>query len=265
MADVRQRFRELHETPFVIPNPWDAGSAKLLAAAGFEALATTSAGYAGTLGRLDGAVTREEVLAHARDLVAATPLPVSADLENGFGHTPEAVAETIGLAADTGLAGGSIEDYGGEEEGLYDLGLAVERIQAAVEANRALAHPMVLTARAENHFRGHPDLADTIARLQAFEEAGADVLYAPGLTSPDELRQVTSNVGRPVNALVLPGGPSVPELYEIGVMRVSTGSGLFMATQAALLEAADELRGPGTHGFWQRALAKAKEARQALA
>ncbi|MEM7410209.1 MAG: isocitrate lyase/phosphoenolpyruvate mutase family protein [Myxococcota bacterium] len=260
----RQRFLELHKTPFIIPNPWDRGSVRLLETAGFPALATTSAGFAGTRGRLDGDVTRDEVLAHARDLVGVTELPISADLENGFGDRPEDAAETIRGAAETGLAGGSIEDYGGPDVGLYPAELAAERIRAAVEANQGLEEPLVLTARAENHFRGHPDLADTITRLQAFQEAGADVLYAPGLSSLEDFRSVVASVDRPINGLILPGGPSVPELFEAGVTRVSTGSALHMATQAALLEAAQELLGAGTHAFWQRALAHAGSVRDAL-
>jgi 2-methylisocitrate lyase-like PEP mutase family enzyme len=197
-------------------------------------------------------VTREEALEHARQLSAATPLPVSADLENGFGDAPELVADTIALASRTGLAGCSIEDYG--PQGLYARGLAVDRVRAAVEASRKDSTPLVITARCENFFRGNPDLADTIARLQAYQEAGADVLYAPGLRSVDDVRRVVAEVDRPLNVLILPGGPSVRELFEAGATRISTGSALAAAAQDALVEAARELLDHGSHEFWQRAL-----------
>jgi 2-methylisocitrate lyase-like PEP mutase family enzyme len=254
--DLRQRFREMHRTPFVIPNPWDVGSARILASLGFQALATTSAGMANALGRADGGVTRDEALAHAREIAAATPLPVSADLENGFGDPPELVAETVRLASETGLAGLSIEDFGAER-GLYDRALAADRVRAAVEASRKDASPLVITARAENFFRGRPDLADAIARLQAYQEAGADVLYAPALTTLDQVRSVVAEVDRPLNVLIMPGGPSVPELFAAGAARVSTGSALAMAAQDALVQAARELLDPGTHEFWKQALRSA--------
>lgn len=248
----RERFRALHEGPFLMPNPWDRGSARILAALGFEALATTSAGFANTLGRPDGHVTRDEAIAHARTIVEATPLPVSADLENGFGDAPQEVAHTLECALEVGLAGCSIEDWSGET--IYPLPLAVDRIRAAIETSRADPEPLVLTARAENHIRGNPDLADTIARLQAYQEAGADVLYAPGLATLDDVRRVAGEIDRPLNVLILPGGPSVPELFEAGATRVSVGSALAAAAQAALVEAGRELLDPGTHGFWAKAI-----------
>jgi 2-methylisocitrate lyase-like PEP mutase family enzyme len=253
--DQRQAFRDLHKTPFILPNPWDAGSAKILASMGFSALATTSAGFANALGRLDGGITRDEAIAHAALIDQATPLPVNADLENGFGDEPSAAAETISRALDTGIAGGSIEDFG--NGAIYPADLAIERIRAAVETNRQSDSPLVLTARAENHIRGNPDLADTIARLQGYQEAGADVLYAPGLTSIDDIRSVISSVERPVNILVMPGGPTIPELFEAGAIRVSTGSAISMAAQSALVEAAKELLDSGTHEFWLKALPNA--------
>ncbi len=261
----RDHFRELHESPFVIPNPWDAGSARILASLGFRALATTSGGHAASLGRLDGAVTREEALQHAEVIAAATALPVSADLEQGFGDAPELVGETIRLASATGLAGCSIEDWSGGPEGrIYPRPLAAERVRAAVEASRQDSPALVLTARCENHLRGNPDLADTIERLQAYQEAGADVLYAPALRDLADIRSLVAAVDRPVNVLLLPGGPSVPELFEAGVKRVSLGSALSLAAQAALVEAARELLDSGTQEFWTRALASAPAVRKAL-
>jgi 2-methylisocitrate lyase-like PEP mutase family enzyme len=251
--DVRQRFRDLHETQFVMPNPWDVGSARILASLGFPALATTSAGFANSMGRPDGAVTRDEALEHARQISAATPLPVSADLENGFGDAPELVAETVALASRTGLAGCSIEDYG-PQQGLYALGLAADRVRAAVEASRKDSSPLVITARAENFFRGNPDLADTIARLQAYQEAGADVLYAPAIRSADDVRRIAAEVDRPLNVLIMPGGPTVRELFEAGAARISTGSAMAAAAQDALVQAARELLDGGSHEFWARAL-----------
>jgi 2-methylisocitrate lyase-like PEP mutase family enzyme len=251
--DLRQHFRDLHRRHFVIPNPWDVGSARILASLGFPALATTSGGFANSLGRLDGHTTRDEALEHARQISAATLLPVSADLENGFGDAPEFVADTVALASRTGLAGCSIEDYA-QERGLYPIELASDRVRAAVEASRKDASPLVITARAENFLRGKPDLADTIARLQRYQEAGADVLYAPGIKSPDDLRRVAAEVDRPLNALILPGGPSVRELFDAGVTRVSTGSALAAVAQDALVQAARELLDPGTHEFWSRAI-----------
>jgi 2-methylisocitrate lyase-like PEP mutase family enzyme len=247
---------ELHAAPgaFVIPNPWDAGSARMLAAMGFEALATTSAGFAHSLGLKDGEPGREVTLLNAREIIAAAPdLPVSADLENGFGDDPEAAAETIVLAAEAGLAGGSIEDASSAPGNpIYDFELAVERVAAAVEAARSrAAAPFVLIARAENFLRGHPDLDDTIKRLQAFEKAGADMLYAPGLPDLETVRAVCSAVSKPVN--VIPMGKlaqsSVAELADAGARRISIGSGLSAAALGAFLRGARELKDNGTFRF----------------
>ncbi len=251
--DLRQRFRELHTAPFVIPNPWDVGSARILASLGFQALATSSAGFANSLGRPDGGVTREEALEHARQISAATPLPVNADFENGFGDAPEIVAETVSLASQTGLAGCSIEDYG-PEPGLYSKEFAAARVAAAVEASRKDSSPLVITARCENFFRGNPDLADAIARLQAYQEAGADVLYAPAIVALDDVRSVVAEVDRPLNVIIMPGGPNVPELFEAGATRVSIGNAMAAAAQDALIQAAREILDPGTHEFWSRAI-----------
>jgi 2-methylisocitrate lyase-like PEP mutase family enzyme len=250
------RFLALHVPgrPLLLPNPWDAGSARALASLGFEALATTSSGFAATLGRLDGSVTRDEALAHAGQVVAATALPVSADLENGFASDPEGVAETVRRAREVGLAGCSIEDFSGDGdagEPIYELAAAVDRVAAAAAA----ADGLVLTARAENLLHGRNDLADTITRLQRYQEAGADVLYAPGLTSAADIRSVVTSVDRPVNVLALPGTPSVAELAELGVARISVGGGFAFAALGALAEAGRELLDNGTYGFWQRARA----------
>jgi len=268
-AEKAQAFRALHERAgaFVIPNPWDAGSALLLSTLGFEALATTSAGFAFTLGRRDseGSLSRAETLANARAIIEATDLPVSADLENGFGHDPEAVAETIRAASSVGLAGGSIEDASGDAgQPVYDLTLAIERVAAAVEAVRALPLPFVLTARAENFLHGRPDLDDTIRRLQAFEKAGAEVLYAPGLTSLDQIRAVCASVSRPVNVVMgLVGGTfSVQQLAEAGVKRISLGSSLARAALGALMRAAREIREDGTFSFAAAAMPFAEVHRQ---
>lgn len=248
--DRRDAFRALHAQTFIMPNPWDRGSARILASLGFQALATTSAGFANALGRRDGGIRRDEAIAHAREIVDATDLPVSADLENGFGDAPEAAAETVRQALDVGLAGCSIEDWSGDA--LYAADAARDRIAAAVDANRVGDAPLVLTARAENHIRGNPDLADTITRLQAYQEAGADVLYAPGVTTPEDLRTLTSSVDRPVNALIMPGGPSTGDIFAAGVARISTGSAIAAAAQAAIVEAGRELLDSGTHDFWAR-------------
>jgi 2-methylisocitrate lyase-like PEP mutase family enzyme len=250
---VPGRFLALHVPgrPLLLPNPWDPGSARALAALGFDALATTSSGFAATLGRPDGAVTRDEALTHAAQIVAATELPVSADLENGFAHDPAGVAETVRRAVATGLAGCSIEDYSSDDDDpIYDVAAAVERVAAAVAAADGR---LVLTARAENMLRGRNDLADTIERLQRYQEAGADVLYAPGLTSAADIRSVVTSVDRPVNVLALPGAPTVAELAELGVARVSVGSGFAFAALGALAEAGRELLDSGTYGFWERA------------
>ena len=249
-------FRALHERKgaFVIPNPWDAGSAKLLAGLGFEALATTSAGFAFSTGRRDGegALTREETLANARVIVEATPLPVSADLENGFGDAPEEAAKTIRLAGGVGLVGGSIEDATGDKaRPIYDLTLAVERVAAAVEAARTHRFPFTLTARSENFLCGRPDLDDTIKRLQAFEKAGADVLYAPGLRDIDAIRAVCSAVSRPVNVVMGLKGPTftVEQLAAAGVKRISVGGALARAALGAVLRAGREIKERGTFTF----------------
>ena len=254
-AERARVFRALHEgpEPLLLPNPWDAGSARLLASLGFAALATTSGGFAATLGRLDGGVTRDEALGHAAAIAAATSLPVSADLENAFADEPAGVAETVRLAAAAGLAGCSVEDFTRrDDDPIYDLGLARERVAAAAEA-AAAAGPLVLTARAENYLHGRTDLADTIGRLQAYQEAGADVLYAPGLTSLDDIRAVVSSVDRPVNVLTLAGAPTVPQLAEAGVRRISVGSAFSNAALGALVSAARELREQGSYGFLDQA------------
>ena len=239
-----EAFRALHEgEPFVIPNPWDAGSARVLAGLGFEALASTSSGFAFTLGRLDGAATLDDVVEHAADLDRATGLPVSVDLENGYGEAPESAALAILRIAGAGAVGGSIEDYDPSGH-LYDLELAVERVAAAVEAARALEFPFTLTARAENHIRGNPDLDDTIARLQAFEAAGADVLYAPGLRTLDEIRAVCESVSKPVNVLAV-SDLTLAEIAEAGARRVSVGGALTWVAVGAFARAAQRVRDHG--------------------
>lgn len=237
-------FRTLHEgSPFIVPNPWDAGSAKVFAALGFEALATTSAGFAFTLGRLDGDVTLDEVVEHTRALDAATSLPVSVDLENGYGPDPEDAARAISRAAEAGAVGGSIEDFD-PEHGIYGIEYAAERIAAAVEAAGRLDFPFTLTARAENYVRGNPDLDDTITRLQAFERAGADVLYAPRIPSAGEIRAIRDATSKPLNVLAGPG-LSVAEIVEAGGQRVSVGGRLAWVAINAMAAAAEELRDGG--------------------
>jgi 2-methylisocitrate lyase-like PEP mutase family enzyme len=258
-SDKAVRFRALHEGPgaFLIPNPWDAGSARILAALGFQALATSSGASAGVLGRRDGAVTRDEALAHARAIVEATDLPVSADLEKGFGDAPAAAAETIRLAAGVGLVGGSIEDATGDRNRpLFDIGQATERVAAAVEAARALRFPFTLTARTENFLRGNPSLDDTIKRLQAFEKAGADVLMAPGLPDLAAVRAVCAAVSRPVNFMAGIKGKSftVAELQAAGVRRVSLATSLYRLAMTGLVEAAREVKDTGTFGYLDRSL-----------
>jgi 2-methylisocitrate lyase-like PEP mutase family enzyme len=243
-ADKGAAFAALHAgDPFVIPNPWDAGSARVLEALGFRALATTSSGFAFTLGRLDGGATLDEVAAHVATLAAATTLPVSADLENGYGPTPRDAAQAISRIAEAGAVGGSIEDWD-PDGGLYELAHAVERIAAAAEAAHALGFPFQLCARAENHIRGNPDLDDTIARLQAFEAAGADVLYAPGLATTDEIRTVCEAVSKPVNVLAVPG-LTVAEIVGAGARRISVGGALTWVATRAFADAATAIRDAG--------------------
>jgi 2-methylisocitrate lyase-like PEP mutase family enzyme len=249
-AEKARAFLALHRPgdPLLLPNPWDAGSARVLADLGFKALATTSSGFAATVGRPDGGVTRDEALAHSSTIVAATDLPVSADLEDCFAVDPAGVAQTVTLAIGAGLAGCSIEDYTRDDsEPIYDIKLAAERVAAAAAAAHAGA--FVLTARAENYLHGKPDLADTIARLQAYQEAGADVLYAPGVTGIDDIRRLLSAVDRPVNVLAMAGVPTVAELAEAGVSRISVGGAFAYAALGELVTAATELRDQGTYGF----------------
>ncbi len=242
--DKARRFQALHAgEPFVMPNPWDAGSARVLAALGFQALASTSSGFAFTLGRLDGTVALDEVVAHAAALDRATELPISVDLENGYGPAPESAANAVTRAAGAGAVGGSIEDYDPAGH-LYGLRHAVERVAAAVAAARALDFPFTLTARAENHIRGNPDLDDTIIRLQAYERAGADVLYAPGLRTVDEIRAVCEAVSKPVNVLALPA-LSLDEVVAAGAQRVSVGGSLAWVAASAMAAAATSLRDTG--------------------
>jgi 2-methylisocitrate lyase-like PEP mutase family enzyme len=267
MTDLADRFLSLHraDRPLLMPNPWDRGAARLLQSLGFEALATTSSGFAATLGRLDGRVTREEALAHARDVVDAVEVPVSADLENCFADDPAGVAETVRLALDAGLAGCSVEDYSGPEtDTIYDAGLAAERVAAAAEAAHSGPRRLVLTARAENHIHGRDDLADTIARLQSYQETGADVLFAPGLRDLDTIRELVSSVDLPVNVLALPGIPSVAELGAAGVSRISVGGAFAFAAYGAAVTAGRELLDSGTYGYWEMAGAGAKAAREAF-
>jgi 2-methylisocitrate lyase-like PEP mutase family enzyme len=260
---LRETFRSLHVpgTPLVMPNAWDAGSAKLLASLGAQAIATTSSGFAATLGRLDGRTTRDEALAHTATLAAATPLPVNADLEDGYADDPAGVAATMVAAAEAGAAGASVEDWS-HDGAIHPVGLAAERVAAAVEAARATG--LVITARAANLIRGVRDLDDTIARLQAYQAAGADVLYAPGLFAIDDVRAVVSSVERPVNVLLIPGGPSVPELAAVGVARVSVGGTLAWVSWGAVTEAAKELLGAGTQGYADVAKVGGQAARTAL-
>lgn len=251
-------FLALHRPgePLLLPNAWDRGSARLFAGLGFQALATTSSGYAASRGLLDGRVDREETLAHAADLVAATDLPVSADLEDCYGPGPQGVAQTVRLAAEAGLAGASVEDWAsGTQGGIYPYEEALERVVAAVEAARSARGGLVLTARAENHIRGVDDLEDTVRRLRAYAEAGADVVYAPGLTDLGQIRRVVAEVGAPLNVLARRGGPGVAELADAGVARISVGGAFAFAALAALAEAAGEFLHQGTLGYADRATA----------
>jgi len=257
-SDRAARFLALHRPgqPLLLPNPWDLGSARVLESLGFEALATTSSGFAATLGRPDGAVTRDQAIAHGGLIAGATPLPVSADLENGFADDPRDVAETVRLAIEAGLAGCSVEDFTGSSEGpIYEASFAVERVAAAAEAAHSGPRRLVLTARAENYLHGRDDLSDTIDRLQRYAGAGADVLYAPGLSRPDDIRAVVAAVDRPVNVLALAGAPPVTQLAELGVARISVGGAFAFAALGALAEAAQELRTAGTYGYLRGAAA----------
>jgi len=253
-SDKANRFRALHQGPtaFVMPNPWDAGSARILAGLGFEALATSSGAFAGTLGRRDGKVKREEALAHARAVAGAVDVPVSADLENGFGHAPSFAAETVRLAAETGLVGCSIEDATGEKERpLYPFNEAVERVAAAAAAAKSLGFAFTLTARSENFLRGNPDLDDTIKRLQAYEKAGADVLMAPGLPDLAAVKAVCSALSKPYNFMVGIKGKSftVTELSAAGARRISLATSLYRAAMSGLVAAAQEAKDKGTFGY----------------
>ena len=269
VSDQREkaaRFLALHHgpRPLLLANAWDGGSAAILASLGFEALATTSSGHAATLGRLDGSVSRDEAIGHAAAIVAATELPVSADLEHCFPDAEGGVGETIRRALDAGLAGCSIEDYGGDAAGIYPLELAAERVAAAAAAAHSGPIHLVLTARAENHIHGRDELDDTIARLQAYEAAGADVLYAPGLTGLDEISRVVAAITRPLNVLVRPGLAPVEALAAAGVGRISVGGAFAFTALAALVDAAAELRDAGTYGFLEQAAAGATVAREAF-
>jgi 2-methylisocitrate lyase-like PEP mutase family enzyme len=267
LTELAERFLSLHkgDRPLLMPNPWDVGAAKLLESLGFEALATTSSGFAATLGRLDGGVTRDEAIAHAAGIVEVVDVPVSADLENCFADEPAGVAETVGLAVEAGLAGCSVEDYSGpDSDTIYDAGLAAERVAAAVEAAHSGPRKLVLTARAENLIHGRDDLADTIARLQSYQEAGADVLFAPGARDLDTIRELVSSVDLPVNMLVLPGMPSVSELAEAGVSRISVGGAFAFAAYGAAAAAGRELMESGTYGYWETAAVGAKAVRAAF-
>ncbi len=249
----RGRFRKLHESGlFVMPNPWDIGSARLLASMGFPALATTSLGHAASLGKPDQGVTRDELLAHTEALAAAVDLPLNVDAERCFADDPVGVAETVTLIAEAGAAGCSIEDYDPARAAIEDLQVAVERVAAAADA--AHRHGLMLTARAENHLYGIADVDDTIARLRAYRDAGADVLYAPRLTNPDEIRRVVQATDAPVNVLAMRHGPSIPDLAQLGVRRVSTGGPLARAAYGALRRAAEELLGPGTSTYQDDAM-----------
>ena len=266
-TDKAERFLALHhgDRPLLMPNPWDRGSAALLASLGFEALATTSSGFAATLGRLDGAVSRDEAISHAQWLAAGTDLPVSSDLENCFADDPAGVAETVRLAVGAGLAGCSVEDYAKrDKDPIYDQALAAERVAAAADAAHSGPVRLVLTARAENYLRGKPYLADTIARLQSYSEAGADVLFAPGVTKPEEIRELVASVDRPVNVLALPGTPLVAELAAMGVKRISVGGAFAHCALDALAHAARELREHGSYSYWDTARSGAAAARAAF-
>ena len=265
VADRRVRFRALHERDllFVMPNPWDAGSARLLASCGFEALATTSEGSAWSLGKLDQTVSRDELVAHVASLAHATSLPLNVDSERCFPNDPGGVAETVALLADAGAAGFSVEDWNPVTGGMDDISIAAKRVAIAAEAAHGLSEPMVLTGRAENHVHGFDDFDDTITRLIAYRDAGADVAYAPGLRDLGRIATVVEAVGIPVNALALPKGPTVAELASVGVRRVSTGSWLAAAAYGALVTGARELASEGTSQYTERGVPR-EELRAAL-
>jgi 2-methylisocitrate lyase-like PEP mutase family enzyme len=266
-AELARRLLALHhgDAPLLLANAWDRGSAVLLASLGFDALATTSSGFAATLARRDGGVTREQTLEHCATICAASELPVSADLENGFADDTAGVAQTIELAIEAGLAGCSVEDYSTDDAApIYEPAVASERVAAAAEAAHSGPVHLVLTARAENHLHGRADLDDTIERLRAYERAGADVLYAPGLTDLQDIRRVVESVGLPVNVLARPGAPPVSELAAAGVKRISVGGAFAFAALGEVVAAARELREQGTYGFWERAEVGAQAARAAF-
>jgi 2-methylisocitrate lyase-like PEP mutase family enzyme len=265
-TEKAEQFLALHHgpAPLLMPNAWDRGSAKLLASLGFAAIATTSSGFAATLGLLDGSVTPDQAIEHAADIVSAIDRPVSADLENLYADDLEGVAETVRRAIGAGLAGCSIEDYSGPDGYLYDRVLATERVAAAAEAAHSGPVHLVLTARAENFLRGNPDLDDTIARLQSYAEAGADVLYAPSITKSADLRRLVNSVDRPVNVLALPGVPPVAELAAIGVKRISVGGAFAFAALGTLVQASRELLEHGSYGYWELARPGTAAARAAF-
>jgi 2-methylisocitrate lyase-like PEP mutase family enzyme len=259
-AESCATFLTLHhgDAPLLLPNAWDPGTAKLFAFLGFSAVATTSGGHAATLGRLDGGVTLAEILGHASALVGATDIPISVDFENAFADDPAGVAANVALLAQTGVAGCSVEDFARrDDDPIYESALAAERVAAAAEAAHGSGPRLVVTARAENFLHGRADVGDTIARLQAYQAAGADVLYAPGLQGFDDIRSLVASVDLPVNVLALPGTPTVPELGAIGVRRISVGSGFSRVALGATIDAARELLDSGTYGFWSVAASAA--------
>ena len=265
--DLAATLLQLHipGSPLIIPNPWDAGSAKLLQWLGFAALATTSSGLASTFGRLDGAVTKDETLGHAAEIAAAVTVPVTADLVNGFAEDPADVAKTVTDACATGLAGCSIEDFTGDEDApIYDFALAVERVAAAAQAAHGGPAKLVLTARSENYLHGAPRLQETISRLQAFQEAGADVLYAPGITATADISAIVGAVDLPINVLLMPGGPKVAEVADLGVSRISVGGAFAYTAIDALVKAGRELLDEGTTEFLERSAQGRLAARQAF-
>lgn len=266
-AEKATRFLSLHSgaSPLLMPNAWDAGSARILESLGFQALATTSSGFAATLGRPDGGVSRDDALAHIAAVAAAVDVPVSADLENCFADEPERVAETVSLAVASGVAGCSIEDYSrSDDDPIYDLSFATERVAAAADAAHRNDIRLILTARAENYLHGRRDLNDTIKRLQAYEQAGADVLFAPGVVDAQEIRAMVIALGKPVSVLALPGTPPVAELAAIGVRRVSVGGAFAFVAYGAAVGAAVELREHGTFGYLSSAAANLKSVKAAF-